>query len=243
MTPLRPVTTQDRTYGVYYIPDVSGHANHDQVVYAHPNGLCVVCLAERHPMVTGELVPGGGEDDDAGEGAAGDDATGGGLEDTEPGTEGDAGAPGEKRKRGTDDDAPKPEPPGTQGGRPSRHQPPARYAPIASVDFSCGKGEGKGNAVNISGKKKRGAKTLQEISGLCRLVDESGVFWTARACVRGKLIETNERLAKDPTLCAKFPTASGFLAIISTAPADMQKLKETGIGREAYEALRGIEAR
>ena len=46
MTPLGPVTTQDRTYGVYYIPDVSGHANHDQVVYAHPNGLCVVCLAE-----------------------------------------------------------------------------------------------------------------------------------------------------------------------------------------------------
>ena len=97
--------------------------------------------------------------------------------------------------------------------------------------------------MNISGKKKRGAKTLQEISGLCRLVDESGVFWTARACVRGKLIETNERLAKDPTLCAKFPTASGFLAIIATAPADMQKLKETGLGREAYEALRGIEAR
>ena len=57
MTPRGPVTTRDRTYAVYYVPDVSGHWHHDQVVYAHPNGLCVVCLAERHPIVTGEAVP------------------------------------------------------------------------------------------------------------------------------------------------------------------------------------------
>ena len=97
--------------------------------------------------------------------------------------------------------------------------------------------------MNIRGKKKRGAKTLQENSGLCWLVDEAGMYWIARACVRGKLIETNERLAKEPTLCTRFPTASGFLAIISAAPADMQRLRETGMSREAYEALRAIEAR
>ena len=34
-----------------------------------------------------------------------------------------------------------------------------------------------------------------------------------------------------------------FLAIISAAPADMQRLRETGMNREAYEALRAIEAR
>ena len=60
--------------------------------------------------------------------------------------------------------------------------------------------------MNIRGKKKRGAKTLQENSGLCWLVDEAGMYWIARACVRGKLIETNERLAKEPQLCTRFPT-------------------------------------
>ena len=70
MTPRGPVTTRDRTYAVYYVPDVSGHWHHDQVVYAHPNGLCVVCLAERHPIVTGEVLPSGDDDDDDGEGRA-----------------------------------------------------------------------------------------------------------------------------------------------------------------------------
>ena len=69
MTPRGPVTTRDRTYAVYYVPDVSGHWHHDQVVYAHPNGLCVVCLAERHPIVTGEVLPSSGDDDDDGEGS------------------------------------------------------------------------------------------------------------------------------------------------------------------------------
>ena len=245
MTPRGPVTTRDRTYAVYYVPDVSGHWHHDQVVYAHPNGLCVVCLAERHPIVTGEAVPSSGDDDDddGGEGRA---AATGDETDAAGGTSnGAAAATGDKRKRegdGEGGDGPGPEP-GARGGRPSRHRPKGKYSPIASVDYTCGKGEGKGNEVNIRGKKKRGAKTLQENSGLCWLVDEAGMYWIARACVRGKLIETNERLAKEPQLCTRFPTASGFLAIISAAPADMQRLREIGMNREAYEALRAIEAR
>ena len=61
--------------------------------------------------------------------------------------------------------------------------------------------------MNIRGRKT-GAKTLQENSGLCWLVDEAGMYWIARACVRGKLIETNERLAKEPQLCTGFPTGA-----------------------------------
>ena len=243
MTPRGPVTTRDRTYAVYYVPDVSGHWHHDQVVYAHPNGLCVVCLAERHPIVTGEVLPSSGDDDDDGEGRAA--ATGDETDAADGTSTGAAAATGDKRKRegdGEGGDGPGPEP-GARGGRPSRHRPKGKYSPIASVDYTCGKGEGKGNEVNIRGKKKRGAKTLQENSGLCWLVDEAGMYWIARACVRGKLIETNERLAKEPQLCTRFPTASGFLAIISAAPADMQRLRETGMNREAYEALRAIEAR
>jgi|AntAceMinimDraft_12_1070368.scaffolds.fasta_scaffold27005_2 hypothetical protein len=49
----RPVTTQARTYATYYMVDVNGQRGHDQVLFHHPNGLCVVCLSERHPMCTG----------------------------------------------------------------------------------------------------------------------------------------------------------------------------------------------
>jgi hypothetical protein len=30
---------------------VGGQAGNDHVVYKHPNGLCVVCLAPRHPLL------------------------------------------------------------------------------------------------------------------------------------------------------------------------------------------------
>ena len=55
----RPVSTRDRTYERHYIVDVNGQAGFDQVVFTHPNGLCVVCLSERHPMCGGTRSSGG----------------------------------------------------------------------------------------------------------------------------------------------------------------------------------------
>ena len=101
----RPVTTQDRTYTTYYITDVNGQKGHDQVIFYHPNGLCVVCLSERHPMCiednetatpsVGGGFGGGGGDEDAS--ARGDGAEGGGA-----GSGGGEGGGG-KRKREDDD--------------------------------------------------------------------------------------------------------------------------------------------
>jgi hypothetical protein len=52
------VTTQDRTYATYYLPDVNGQKGHDQVLFHHPNGLCVVCLSELHPMCVANTTEG-----------------------------------------------------------------------------------------------------------------------------------------------------------------------------------------
>ena len=46
----RPRTTRERTYRTMYVADVGGVPGNDHVVFNHPNGLCVVCLSERHPL-------------------------------------------------------------------------------------------------------------------------------------------------------------------------------------------------
>ena len=45
---------------------------------------------------------------------------------------------------------------------------------------------------------RRGAKLLMCDSGLARLTDDAGRYWTARACVKGKL------LARGITICISF---------------------------------------
>ena len=149
-----------------------------------------MCLAERHPIVTGEALPSSGDDDDDGEGraAATRDET-----DAADGTStGAAAATGDKRKREGDGEGGDGPGPGlaARGAAARPGIDPGQVRPNrTSVDYTCGKGEGKGNEVNIRGKKKRAQKTLQENSGLCWLVDGAGMYWIARACVRGKLIE------------------------------------------------------
>lgn len=135
----RPVTTHDRTYATYYIPDVNGQRGHDQVIFHHPNGLCVVCLSERHPMCVGD-----------GEAASIATTTGcggggvGGVEDsTTPACAGHAIAGDGKRKRedasqdtgrvvnqGGGDDAVKPAASGSEPALAS-----ASYGAVAEVDF------------------------------------------------------------------------------------------------------------
>ena len=46
----QPRTTRERTYRTMYVADVGGVPGNDHVVFNHPNGLCVVCLSERHPL-------------------------------------------------------------------------------------------------------------------------------------------------------------------------------------------------
>jgi hypothetical protein len=55
--------------------------------------------------------------------------------------------------------------------------------------LGCGKGAGKHQAnAAVQGKHKRGAKLLMDNSGVARLVDKSGKYWTVRSCIKGKLL-------------------------------------------------------
>lgn len=80
---------------------------------------------------------------------------------------------------------------------------------------------------------------MMENSGVARIVDTKGKYWTARSCVKGKLLEVNERLLKEPRLVRESPTGAGFLAIIMPRMEDVRKLQSTALSPEAYLALRG----
>ena len=217
MVATRPRTTQERTYATYYVPDVNGQKGNDQVIFAHPNGLCVVCLSDRHPLCAGRPT------------AADDPAP--------------SAPPTGKRKRDEDDDDDDDDDATAEAGPPSTADsdaPPASDsapvpAGVASVDFSCGK-DGKGHQTNsaVSGKRKKGAKLLMENSGVARLTDPAGRHWTARACVRGKLLELNERLIREPSLASDDPTGAGFLAVVMPRAEDVEKLARTALTPEAY---------
>jgi hypothetical protein len=247
----RPTTTVERTYVAYYVPSVQGAQGHDQVVLKHPNGLCVVCLAPGHPMCLAARGVGesGGR---AGDTDAGCTETTGGKRKRDEGAAGvgeEGGVkPGETSEvlpsvlteapavvvsaRPEDDDGPSI----VGGGAKKQTSAPTTYAPtLTAVDFSCGKGNN--NNVQVSGKKKRGAKVLMENSGVARLTDARGNEWTARACLRGKLLETNDRLSRDPSLAVLDSANTGFLCILEPRPEDLGRLVKTALAYDDYRAL------
>jgi glycine cleavage system H lipoate-binding protein len=256
----RPATTVERTYVSFYVPDVLGARGHDQVVLKHPNGLCVVCLSPEHPMCAAAGSSGGragdasaetagkrkrDRDDEPGEGDAeardaSERASRAAAEPTaSPAREArpDATSPDDKDdKRGV---APttKREP----GARESTNETNASPDALVSVDFSCGKDTGKDDgasvgAVFVSGKKKKGAKTLMENSGVCALIDSRSRRWTARACVRGKLLERNDALVRRPDLARTDPLGRGFLVILEPRPEDLERLRRDAMDKSAYDA-------
>ena len=71
-------------------------------------------------------------------------------------------------------------------------------------------------------------------SGVARLTDPAGRHWTARACVRGKLLELNERLIREPSLASEDPTGAGYLAVVMPRAEDVEKLARTAMAPDAY---------
>mmetsp|Transcript_22036 Transcript_22036/g.36760 ORF Transcript_22036/g.36760 Transcript_22036/m.36760 type:complete len:174 (-) Transcript_22036:99-620(-) len=167
--PRRPKTCVERDYEALYAIDVGGEEGHDQVVYRHPNGLCVVCLAPTHPLLRGENIE-------------------------------------------TDESAVK-------------------------VDYDVGKGSRLDT--QPSGKRKRGAMEVHTNTELCQITS-AGVPYSVRACIKGKLLEVNEQLVKQPHLLWKDPRTAGYVAIIMPKNSETSShLKETLKSTEEYYALRG----
>ncbi|XP_030521892.1 protein Abitram [Rhodamnia argentea] len=159
--PLAPPSAVESNFVAYFAPDFM-KPGHDQYVYRHPNGLCVVGLAPTHVAFRDE------------------------------------------------------------GG-------------VMGVDFNVGKSDR--SAIKVTGKRKKNAQHFESNTMLCKVCTKSDSY-VVRCCVKGSLLEVNERLIKQPDLLNSSADREGYIAIIMPKPADWLKVKATLLGLEEYKRLK-----
>ncbi|AAF26769.2 T4O12.20 [Arabidopsis thaliana] len=102
---------------------------------------------------------------------------------------------------------------------------------ITSVDFNVGKSDR--SVLKVSGKRKKNALRSESNTALCKVSTAKDTY-IVRCCVKGSLLEVNERLIKQPELLNSTADREGYIAIIMPRPADWTKNKESLITLEEY---------
>ncbi|CAN6481224.1 unnamed protein product [Victoria cruziana] len=161
--PVVPPSAVDCNFAHYFVVDFL-KPGHDQYIYRHANGLCVVGLAPTHVALAEE------------------------------------------------------------GG-------------ITAVDFNTGKTDK--SEMKVIGKRKKNAQHLQPNSALCKVIANDKIF-IVRCCVKGSLLEVNDRLLKEPALLNTVAAREGYVAILMPKPEDWLKSKDSYLNLEEYKKLRGI---
>ncbi|KAJ0256515.1 Actin-binding transcription modulator [Hirschfeldia incana] len=162
--PLTPPSATQVNFVSYFITDFT-KPGHDQYIYRHANGLCVIGLAPTHIAFK------------------------------------------------------------DQGG-------------ITNIDFNVGKSDR--SVLKVSGKRKKNAMRSESNTALCK-VSTANDSYIVRCCVKGSLLEVNERLINQPQLLNSSADREGYIAIIMpTRPADWTKNKESLITLEEYKAKKEV---
>ncbi|OWM74954.1 protein Abitram isoform X2 [Punica granatum] len=159
--PITPPSSVEFNFDVYFAPDFI-KPGHDQYVYRHPNGLCVIGLAPTHLAFKGE------------------------------------------------------------GG-------------ITAVDFNVGKFDR--SQKKVTGKRKRNAQHFESNTALCK-VSTNKDSYIVRCCVKGSLLEVNDKLIKQPALLNSSADREGYIAIIMPKAQDWVKIKGSLLSLEEYKRLR-----
>ncbi|GLT34407.1 hypothetical protein SLA2020_089250 [Shorea laevis] len=161
--PFTPPSAVESNFVSYFAPDFM-KPGHDQYVYRHANGLCVIGLASTHVAFK------------------------------------------------------------DKGG-------------ITAVDFNVGKSDRSG--IKVTGKRKKNAQHFESNTALCK-VCTSDASYIVRCCVKGSLLEVNDRLVKQPELLNSSAEREGYIGIIMPKPADWLKVKASLLGLEEYKKLRSL---
>ncbi|CAM8935870.1 unnamed protein product [Rhodiola kirilowii] len=159
--PVEPPSSVEFNFARYYAPDFIKEG-HDQYVYRHANGLCVIGLAPTHVAFKDE------------------------------------------------------------GG-------------VIEVDFNVGKSDR--SSMKVTGKRKRNAQHFESNTALCK-VNTKAASYIVRCCVKGSLLEVNNRLSNQPELLNASAERDGYIAIIMPKPADWLKIKSSLITHDDYIKLR-----
>ncbi|BFI25292.1 hypothetical protein MPTK2_1g19740 [Marchantia polymorpha subsp. ruderalis] len=161
--PPRPPPANECNYSHFYAIDV-GKEYHDQYVFRHHNGLCVIGLASTHAAF---------------------------MIDTE----------------------------------------------LTGVDYNVGKTSRA--EIKAVGKRKKNAQVLESNSVLCKVL-AGETFFLIRCCVRGTLLEVNNRLIKESHLISQRPDTEGYIAIMMPRPEDWKKAQASLLTKDQYRERRGI---
>ncbi|PIN07636.1 putative glycine cleavage system H protein [Handroanthus impetiginosus] len=106
---------------------------------------------------------------------------------------------------------------------------------IVSVDFNVGKADRSG--IKVTGKRKKNAQHFESNTALCKVCTRDSSY-IVRCCVKGSLLEVNERLIKQPELLNEMAEREGYIAIIMPKPGDWLKAKASLLDFEQYRELR-----
>ncbi|GER40848.1 glycine cleavage system H protein [Striga asiatica] len=106
---------------------------------------------------------------------------------------------------------------------------------ITSVDFNVGKSDR--SEIKVTGKRKKNAQHFESNTALCKVCTGDATY-IVRCCVKGSLLEVNERLIKQPELLNTSPEREGYIAIIMPKPADWLKSKASLLDSEQYKKSR-----
>eukprot|EP00246_Nothoceros_aenigmaticus_P015427 TRINITY_DN6389_c0_g1_i1.p1 TRINITY_DN6389_c0_g1~~TRINITY_DN6389_c0_g1_i1.p1 ORF type:complete len:288 (-),score=41.14 TRINITY_DN6389_c0_g1_i1:515-1378(-) len=110
-------------------------------------------------------------------------------------------------------------------------------AHMSEVDFNVGKLSRA--EMKVSGKHKKNGRALEVNSALCKVITGDS-FYLPRCCVRGVLLEVNERLTKNPSLLKTRAATEGHIAVLMPRPEDWAKAERILFTREQYQIQRGI---
>ncbi|XP_073126321.1 uncharacterized protein [Henckelia pumila] len=106
---------------------------------------------------------------------------------------------------------------------------------IVSVDFNVGKSDR--SEIKVTGKRKKNAQRFESNTALCKVCTPDASY-IVRCCVKGSLLEVNERLIKKPELLNSSADREGYIAIIMPKPEDWLKTKASLLSIEEYKNLR-----
>ncbi|MCD9560052.1 hypothetical protein HAX54_018482 [Datura stramonium] len=106
---------------------------------------------------------------------------------------------------------------------------------VTSIDFNVGKSDRSG--IKVTGKRKKNAQHFESNTALCKACTNNASY-IVRCCVKGSLLEVNDRLIKQPELLNSSADREGYIAIMMPKPADWVKIKTTLLGIKEYRELR-----
>lgn len=107
---------------------------------------------------------------------------------------------------------------------------PAFKIGIEKISYNIGNTDRSQN--HVRGKGKKGGMILQDDSTLALITCKDNTIYKVPSCIRGKLIEVNERIVENPEILSK--EGDGYLAIVLPKPEHCDQIKENLISNSQY---------